>query len=45
MPPACRRNTIGKVLRGLEADGLIDARYGRIAILDPRRLRAVADSD
>jgi CRP-like cAMP-binding protein len=37
------RNTAGKHIRQFEADGLIDCRYGRIAILDPFRLQAIAD--
>ncbi len=39
---ALSRNTVGKIVRRLEADGLIDARYGKIAILDTRGLMAVA---
>jgi CRP-like cAMP-binding protein len=40
---AMSRNTAGKILRELEAERLIDTRYGRIAILDPKRLRAIAN--
>jgi CRP-like cAMP-binding protein len=40
---ALSRNTTGKVLRGLEADGLLEARYGRITILDAERLTQLAD--
>jgi CRP-like cAMP-binding protein len=40
---ALSRNTGGRILRELEAEGLIDARYGRIAILSPERLEAVAN--
>ena len=42
---AFSRNTVGKVVRGLETEGLIDTRYGRIAILDAKRLRKVAEAD
>lgn len=40
---ALSRNTVGKLVRKLEADGLIDARYGRLAILDSRGLHALAN--
>ena len=40
---ALSRNTTGKILRDLEADGLVDARYGRLAVLDAARLRALAN--
>jgi CRP-like cAMP-binding protein len=40
---ALSRNTAGRILRELEAERLIDARYGRIAILSPARLEAVAN--
>jgi CRP/FNR family transcriptional regulator, cyclic AMP receptor protein len=38
---ALSRNTVGKLLRGFEKDLLLDARYGRIAILDVERLRGL----
>jgi CRP-like cAMP-binding protein len=40
---ALSRNTTGKILRDLQADGLIDARYGSLAVLAPARLRALAE--
>jgi CRP-like cAMP-binding protein len=40
---ALSRNTTGRIVRDLEADGLISARYGRLAVLDATRLRAVAN--
>lgn len=40
---AVSRNTAGKYLRALEGQGLIDWRYGRLAILNPAALRAIAD--
>lgn len=40
---AYSRNTAGKIVRAFEDEGLIEARYGRIAILDARRLRAVVN--
>jgi len=42
---ALSRNTVGKLVRRLEADGLIDARYGRLVILDSRRLQAIASEE
>lgn len=42
---ALSRNTVGKLVRKLEADGLIDARYGRLAILDAKGLQAIASED
>jgi len=39
---ALSRNTTGKIVRDLEGEGLIDARYGRIAILDAERMTALA---
>jgi CRP-like cAMP-binding protein len=41
---ALSRNTTGKILRTLEADGLIDARYGRIAILNAERMMALVEA-
>jgi CRP/FNR family cyclic AMP-dependent transcriptional regulator len=41
---ALSRNTIGKLLRQFEQAGLVDSRYGRIAIIDSRRLRALVDA-
>jgi len=40
---ALSRNTIGKLLRQFQKTGLVDSRYGRIAILDRSRLRPVID--
>jgi CRP-like cAMP-binding protein len=39
---ALSRNTTGKIIRDLESEGLIDARYGRIAIMDAGRMMALA---
>jgi CRP-like cAMP-binding protein len=39
---ALSRNTTGKIMRDLETEGLIDARYGRIAILDAARMIAMS---
>jgi len=39
------RNTVGQVTRSLENDGLIMCRYGRIAILDARRLAELVNED
>ena len=41
---ALSRNTVGKVLRGLEQDGLIDTSYGRIVILDAAGLARRAET-
>jgi CRP-like cAMP-binding protein len=41
---ALSRNTTGKILRDLEADGLIDARYGSLVVREPARLRVLANS-
>jgi CRP-like cAMP-binding protein len=41
---AFSRNTVGRIVRDFEAAGLVDARYGRVAILDAKRLRAVANA-
>lgn len=42
---ALTRNTIGKILRQLVAEGLIETAYGRVTILDTRLLRAIANDD
>lgn len=41
---ALSRNTIGKLLRRFEQAGLVDSRYGRIAILNSPGLRGLIDS-
>ena len=38
------RNATGRLLRRLEADGLVDARYGRIRLRHPARLEALVDA-
>jgi CRP-like cAMP-binding protein len=38
------RNATGRLLRSLEADGLVDSRYGQLAILDSTRLQALIES-
>jgi CRP-like cAMP-binding protein len=40
---ALSRNTVGKVVRGFESDGLVDTSYGRIVVLDPARLERCAE--
>jgi CRP-like cAMP-binding protein len=40
---AVSRNTAGKYLRDMEDEGLIDCRYGKLRILNPTRLKAIAD--
>jgi CRP-like cAMP-binding protein len=42
---ALTRNTVGKILRQLVSEQLIDTSYGRIAIRDSRRLRAIANDE
>ncbi|QMW21502.1 Crp/Fnr family transcriptional regulator [Sandaracinobacteroides saxicola] len=42
---ALSRNTVGKHIRAFEEAGLIDARYGSIAILDRRGLRAIVERE
>lgn len=42
---ALTRNTVGKILRQLVAERLIETGYGRVAILDTKRLRAIANDD
>jgi CRP/FNR family transcriptional regulator, cyclic AMP receptor protein len=40
---ALSRTTTGKLLRGFEEDGLLKVRYGRMAILDPVQMTALAN--
>lgn len=42
---ALSRNTVGKLLRQFERAGLLDARYGRITILDAPRLMTLVQKD
>jgi CRP-like cAMP-binding protein len=42
---ALSRNTIGKILRDLVAEKLIETSYGRVAILDAEKLKAIANED
>lgn len=42
---ALSRNTAGQYLRQMEADGLIDVRYGQIRIHDAERLAAIANTE
>jgi CRP-like cAMP-binding protein len=42
---ALSRNTIGKILRDLVAEKLIETSYGRVAILDADKLKAIANED
>lgn len=42
---ALTRNTVGKILRQLVAEQLIDTGYGRVTIRDAKRLRAIANDD
>lgn len=42
---ALSRNTVGKLLRGFEQARMLDARYGRIAILDPAQLTALISAE
>ena len=39
------RNTVGRLLRGLEAAGLVSARYGRMTLDDIPRLQALANTE
>jgi CRP-like cAMP-binding protein len=41
---ALSRNTVGSILRELVASGHIETGYGRIAIIDPRKLRALTNA-
>jgi CRP-like cAMP-binding protein len=42
---ALSRNTIGKILRDLVAEKLIETSYGRVAILDADKLKVIANED
>ena len=42
---ALSRNTVGKSLREFESAGLLDARYGRITLLDAPRLMLLTQGD
>jgi CRP/FNR family transcriptional regulator, cyclic AMP receptor protein len=42
---ALTRNTVGKILRQLIAEGLIETGYGRVTIRDTKRLRTIANDD
>ena len=39
------RNTAGRLCRSLEAEGLIQARYGRLSLVDISRLEVLANAD
>jgi CRP/FNR family transcriptional regulator, cyclic AMP receptor protein len=39
------RNTVGRLLRALAADQLLSQHYGRVRLLDVRRLEALADGE